>query len=402
MSKANEPSSEREIWPVQIVVNGSSVAGDVEPRTLLIDFLRNNAQLTGSRIGCEEGACGACTVELDGQTIKSCLTLAVQADGGSITTIEGVAENNNLAKVQQAFIDCHAVQCGYCTSGMIMSARAFLESVGSADFSDEDVRHALSGNYCRCTGYNNIIQAVKVAAGKEAPPVHCDTDAPPDGNWIGQPVVRREDSRLVRGGGRYTDNYGTASDLHLFIVRSQRAHANITSINTTAAKNAPGVALVLTGQEALEHWQPIAPTMDQIELNLPRRYAIAIEKVVYYGEPIAIVVATNPYLAEDAARLVEVEYEDLPANTDLVRTANVGADDSALLYPEWGNNIQIEYRFELGPVDAAFEAADLVVDEEIVLPRIGAMPMETRMVHADFNRADQRLVVRASTQFRTR
>jgi carbon-monoxide dehydrogenase large subunit len=398
VSKANEPLSERELWPVQIVVNGSSVAGDVEPRTLLIDFLRNNAQLSGPRIGCEEGACGACTVELDGQTIKSCLTLAVQADGGSITTIEGVAENDNLAKVQQAFIDCHAVQCGYCTSGMIMSARAFLDSVGSADFSDEDVRHALSGNYCRCTGYNNIIQAVKVAAGKEASPVHCDTDASPDGNWIGQPVVRREDNRLVRGAGRYTDNYGSAADLHLFIVRSGRAHANIKSIDTKAAKNAPGVTLVLTGQEALKHWQPISPTMDLLDLNLPRRYAIAVDKVIYYGEPIAIVVATNPYLAEDAARLVEVEYEDLPTNTDLVRAADVGAGDSALLYPDWGSNIQVEFAFELGKVDAAFANADLIVDEEIVLPRIGAMPMETRMVHADFNRAEQRLVIRASTQ----
>ena len=398
MPKQDDTNGASQAWPIQITVNGIPIVGGVEPRTLLIDFLRTNAQLYGPRIGCEEGACGSCTVELEGKTVKSCLTLAIQADGESVTTIEGVAENDTLAKVQKAFVECHAVQCGYCTSGMIMSARAFIDSVGSDDFSDDDVRQALSGNYCRCTGYNNIIQAVKVAAGKEAPPAHIDADTIPYGDWIGQPVVRREDSRLVRGGGRYTDNYGSAADLHLIIVRSQRAHANIESIDTTAAKASPGVALVLTGKEALTHWQPIAPTMDMLDLNLPRKHAIAVDKVIYYGEPVAIVVATNPYLAEDAARLVAVDYEDLPANTDSRAAVEVAAGDRALLYPEWGSNVQFEAPFEIGDVDAAFAAADLVVDEEIISHRVGAMPMETRMVHADFDRADRRLVVRASTQ----
>ncbi len=398
MPEPNETNGGRNTWPIQISVNGIRVARNVEPRMLLIDFLRTQAQLSGPRIGCEEGACGACTVELNGCTIKSCLTLAVQADGGSVTTIEGVAENDTLSKVQKAFVECHAVQCGYCTSGMIMSARAFLDSVGSADFSDDDVRQALSGNYCRCTGYNNIIQAVKVAAGKETAPAHLDADSTPDDSWIGQPVVRREDSRLVRGGGRYTDNYGGAEDLHLVIVRSQRAHAKIKAIDTTAAKAAPGVALVLTGKEALAHWQPIAPTTDMLDLNLPRKHAIAHDKVIYYGEPVAIVVATDPYLAEDAAQLVVVDYEDLPVNTDIRTAVDVAADNSGLLYPQWGSNVQFESPFEIGDVDAKFAAADLVVDEEIVSHRIGAMPMETRMVHADFDRADQRLVIRASTQ----
>lgn len=398
MPERNKTESGYDNWPIQILVNGTIVAKEIEPRVLLIDFLRTEALLTGPRIGCEEGACGACTVELNGHSIKACLTLAVQADGGSVTTIEGVAENDTLSKLQKAFIDCHAVQCGYCTSGMIMSARAFLDSVGSDEFSDDDIRHALSGNYCRCTGYNSIIQAVKVAAGKEKAPGHLDASTIPDGKWIGQSIVRREDNRLVRGGGRYADNYGSATDLHLTIARSRRAHAKIKSIDTTAAKAAPGVTLVLTGSEALEHWQPISPTMDMLDLHLPRKHAIAVDKVVYYGEPVAIVVAASPYLAEDAAKLVVVDYEDLPANTDSRAAVGVASSDDALLYPEWGSNIQFESPFELGDVDAAFAAADLIVDEEIISHRVGAMPMETRMVHADFNRPEQKLTIRASTQ----
>ena len=384
-------------WAVNMNVNGSDVIAEVEPRTLLIDFLRQHAHTTGPRIGCEEGACGACTVELNGQTVKACLVLAVQAHGQSITTVEGVADGQNLDTVQQAFIDCHAVQCGYCTSGMIMSARAFLGERNDNEFDNDDVRRALTGNYCRCTGYNNIIDAVNVAAGKQAPPLKA-TAKNQASAWIGQPVPRREDQRLVRGGGRYTDNHTTANDLHLVIVRSTRAHARITSIDKQAAEKLPGVVRVMTGREVESYWQPIAPTMELLDLKLPRRHAMAIDKVVYYGEPVAFVVAQDPYIAEDAARQIVVAYEDLPVNVDPHAAAEVDEGSNALLYPQWGTNVQVEYPFEVGDVDEAFKSADLIVDEPIVSHRFGAMPMETRMVHADYKPSENSLTVHCSTQ----
>jgi carbon-monoxide dehydrogenase large subunit len=382
---------------VTITVNGRPVAAELEPRTLLVDFLRMHARVRSTRIGCEEGACGACTVELDGRTVKSCLVLAVRADGGAVTTVEGLATGTALSPLQEAFINCHALQCGYCTAGMLMSARAFLRERGDTEFTDDDVRQALTGNYCRCTGYGNIIHAVKVAAGRDRPLTET-MHATGGGGWIGRPVPRREDRRLVSGRGRFVDSFGEPDDLHAAAARATRAHARIRHIDTTRARAMPGVMLVMTGAEARAHWQPLAPTMDQIALKLPRRYPIATDKVVFYGEPVALIVAGTPWQAEDAARAVTVEYEDLPVNVEPAGAAAAAAGSAALLYPDWESNLQLEYAFAHGDVDAAFAAADLVVDERIVSHRFGAMPMETRAVHASYDPDDGRLVVRTSTQ----
>ncbi len=147
---------------VSMTVNGVARQGDVEPRMLLVDFLRNELGLTGTNIGCDTSQCGACTVHMDGMSVKSCTVLAVQADGSDLTTIEGLAQNGDLHPMQQAFWDNHGLQCGYCTPGMIMAAAMFAQ--GNADISDDEVRHNLEGNMCRCTGYENIVRAVKAGA----------------------------------------------------------------------------------------------------------------------------------------------------------------------------------------------------------------------------------------------
>jgi carbon-monoxide dehydrogenase small subunit len=147
--------------PITLTVNGARREADVEPRTLLADFLREGLGLTGTKIGCETGQCGACTIHLDGQAVKSCTVLAVQADGGEVVTIEGLASNGDLHPMQQAFWEQHGLQCGFCTPGMIMSAVDLVS--GDADLSDEEIRHGLEGNICRCTGYENIVRAVRAA-----------------------------------------------------------------------------------------------------------------------------------------------------------------------------------------------------------------------------------------------
>jgi carbon-monoxide dehydrogenase small subunit len=150
---------------VRIVVNGRAYERDVEPRLLLVHFLREELGLTGTHVGCETSNCGACTVRLDGDTVKSCTVLAVQADGGELQTIEGLAENGELHPLQRAFQEKHGLQCGYCTPGMIMAATAILERYPNP--TDEEIRKGLEGNLCRCTGYHNIVEAVKSAAGAQ-------------------------------------------------------------------------------------------------------------------------------------------------------------------------------------------------------------------------------------------
>lgn len=143
-------------------VNGRTVSGEVEPRTLLVHFLRENLALTGTHVGCETSYCGACTVLLDGRTAKSCTMFAVQAEGADITTIEGLASNGQLHPVQEGFWERHGLQCGYCTPGMIMSAVGLLAD--NNDPNEEEIRHSIEGNLCRCTGYHNIVKAVEYAA----------------------------------------------------------------------------------------------------------------------------------------------------------------------------------------------------------------------------------------------
>jgi aerobic-type carbon monoxide dehydrogenase small subunit (CoxS/CutS family) len=147
---------------VSVVVNGQTYARTVEPRLLLSDFLRHHLRLTGTHVGCEHGVCGACTVLVDGQPARACLMLAVQADGASITTVEGLATADALHPIQEAFWDAHGLQCGFCTSGMLITTVALLRD--NPRPSDDEIRVALSGNLCRCTGYQNIVTAVRLAS----------------------------------------------------------------------------------------------------------------------------------------------------------------------------------------------------------------------------------------------
>jgi carbon-monoxide dehydrogenase small subunit len=147
---------------IGISVNGESRSAEVEPRELLVYFLREQLGLTGTVVGCDTSSCGACTVLLDGESVKSCTVLAVQADGREVTTVEGIGSIGDLHPVQQAFHEHHGVQCGFCTPGMVMATISLLEENPSP--SDEEIRHALEGNLCRCTGYQNIVKAVQAAA----------------------------------------------------------------------------------------------------------------------------------------------------------------------------------------------------------------------------------------------
>ena len=147
---------------VSMKVNGTAYKHDVEPRTLLVQHLRENLRLTGTHVGCDTSQCGACTIHVNGEAVKSCTMFAVQADGSEITTIEGLANDGELHPVQKAFCENHGLQCGYCTPGMIMASVEMLKN--NPNPTEAEIRHGLEGNFCRCTGYHNIIKSVKAAA----------------------------------------------------------------------------------------------------------------------------------------------------------------------------------------------------------------------------------------------
>ena len=147
---------------IRVTVNGTAHEHDVEPRTLLVHYVRETLGLTGTNVGCDTSSCGACTIHLDGEAVKSCTLLAVQADGSELTTIEGLANGTELHPMQQAFMENHGLQCGYCTPGMVMAAISLLQE--NPNPTEADVRIGLEGNLCRCTGYHNIVQAVLAAA----------------------------------------------------------------------------------------------------------------------------------------------------------------------------------------------------------------------------------------------
>jgi len=148
---------------ISVTINGTSYSGDVEPRTLLVHYIRDVAGLTGTNVGCDTSSCGACTIHVNGESVKSCTMLAAQAEGMELTTIEGLADGDELHPMQEAFRQCHALQCGYCTPGMVMASVSLLDE--NPDPTEREVRLGLEGNLCRCTGYHNIVKAVLECAG---------------------------------------------------------------------------------------------------------------------------------------------------------------------------------------------------------------------------------------------
>lgn len=386
---------EHALGQVALTVNGRTARAACEDRTLLIDTLRDDLDLKGPRIGCEDGACGACTVEVNGATVKSCMLLTAQCNGATIVTIEGLAsDSGKLDRLQEAFVAAGAQQCGYCTSGMIMSARALLKV--NPNPTEQEIRDGLTGNICRCTGYLPIIRAVQMAAGQVPMPAKVEVD-----RWVGAALPRKEDRWLVSGGGNYTDDFVEAGMLYCAIARSTRPHARIISIDTSRAAAVPGVVGVMTGAEATSYWNVMTPAWDATGFGgkMPRVYPMAVDKVRFVGEPVAAVVAETRALAEDAAALISVTYDDLPAILSMADAVPAdGLPPKALVYDAWGDNVQLAWPDTKGDLAGAFEEADLIVEDDFSSHRYNTLPMETRVVHASFNRASQQLTVRASLQ----
>ncbi|WP_175948409.1 2Fe-2S iron-sulfur cluster-binding protein [Burkholderia pyrrocinia] len=307
-------------------VNGADRTLQAEPRMTLAEALRGPLGLTGTKIGCNRGACSACTVWLDGAPVCACMTLAVDAERHSITTIEGLAQGETLHPVQTAFIEHDALQCGFCTPGMVMSCAALMERTHNP--LADDVKTAISGHFCRCGTYPHVVASHARAGGRAQGAMMSDDAATRSGTFpagiasvglrevtrgipsdeppplapnaelavIGKPVVRHDARAKVTGAARFTVDVNLPGMLSAKILRSPYAHARVRGIDITAAARHPGVREVL-----------VVTTPDDPAQGVVR----------YVGMPVAAVAATSLAVADEALRLIRVDYEPLPFVVDL-------------------------------------------------------------------------------------
>ncbi len=341
---------------ISVTVNGEVYRRQVDPRQTLGDFLRHELALKGTHLGCEHGVCGACTILLDGQSARSCLTLAVQADQCKIATVESLATDKGLNPLQEAFRDHQALQYGFCTPGILMSLTELLAANPHPD--EAAVRDTLSGHLCRCTGYQNIVDAcLAVARGTTRPKDDQGVAA-----IVGQSARRVEDPALLSGQANFVDDVALPGTLSAAFVRSPFGHAAVGKIDVSAARAMPGVHAVYT----LEDLRPYL-TAERTPLGQSVRelvgiaskglrdnitpFVLARDEVCYVGDPLAVVVAENRYLAEDAAANVEVDYEPLPAVSDC---RDALRPDAARVHRDVPSNILAEYVVGYGDCDQAF------------------------------------------------
>jgi len=303
-----------ELEHIKITVNGRSHELLVEPHETLAHVLRERLGLTGTKIGCEQGSCGACTVLKDGTPVLSCLTPVLACEGASILTIEGVAAQGQLHPLQEKFVEKGAIQCGFCTPGMVMTALAFLQE--NPNPTVDEIKEAISGNLCRCTGYKKIIEAIAEAAplmkkqkkpskkmGDEKIQPTTEPVAATEGDFqiIGKGTPLIDARKKVTGEARYADDFHFPNMLYCRFLRSIYPHARIESIDTSAASKIPGVRYILTGEELPEKFGILPISQDQT--------ALAIDKVKYIGEIVAAVAADTEAIAEEAVKTIKVKYK---------------------------------------------------------------------------------------------
>ena len=236
---------------ISLTVNGASQSHDVEPRLLLVHYLRDVVGLTGTNVGCDTSSCGACTIHVDGESVKSCTMLAVQADGTDIMTIEGLANGDQLHPMQDAFRENHGLQCGYCTPGMVMAAVGLLNE--NPKPTEAEVREGLEGNLCRCTGYHNIVKAVLAASGRGGERMTAVETAP--AGVVGTRMLRKEDPALLTGEAKYTDDLAIPGALSPRRACAAPTPTPASAASTpSAALGMPGVVAVYTGADLRDLW----------------------------------------------------------------------------------------------------------------------------------------------------
>lgn len=398
-----------------LILNDECKPYEIEAGETLLQVLRREGYFGAKSGGCQHGECGACAVLLDGQPINSCTILAAQADGHRIETIEKLGEHPDhgwkqsagLHTIQDAFIETGAIQCGYCTPAMILAAKALLDHEPNP--TEDQARDAISGVLCRCTGYVKPVEAVlRAAAYLRGEAVGQKDDAPGPVNFtngwstVGKSEVKVDAYKLVQGKPAFTADIEPRGMLHAKVLYSPYAHARITHIDATRARALPGVAAVLTWQDlprvvfsTAGQSDPIPGPLDTFSLD---------HKVRFVGDRVAFVAAETLEIAQQALKLIDVEYEPLPAILDSSKSMLPGAP-TIHDEPEFVNfadsnparNLAAEIRIDIGNVDKGFAEADQIFEAEYEVPKVQQAHIEPHVVITYWDE-DDRLVIRTSTQ----
>jgi xanthine dehydrogenase molybdenum-binding subunit len=335
---------------LRITLNGKSVVTDVSESRYLSEVLRNQLGLTGTKIGCNEAECGICTVLVNGTPVSSCVYPAFKAQGAHVETIEGLSADGSLHPLQQAFLEHGAVQCGICTPGMIMTAKALIDEKG-ASLIEADIATALKDTYCRCTGYHSIARAIMQAAGHDVAPSLPETHKV--GAAIGQARPNPNARAKIEGSARFTDDYFFPGMLFGCTKRAGVPHACIKSIDISAASALPGVHAVLTHEDVPGH--------KRHGLVIDDWPVLCSDKVRYAGDAIAVVAADSEEIAAAAVDLIEIDYDELPVVADAIQAAHA---DAPLVHEERdGGNLLKHIKVDKGDREAGFAAADIIIDE---------------------------------------
>ena len=376
---------------ININVNGTSYELAVKPNTTLVDVLREELRLTGTKKGCGLGDCGACTVLINGKAVNSCLVLAVEVEGQNILTIEGLAKGEELHPIQQAFVEKGSIQCGYCTPGMILRTKSLLDE--NPNPSEDEIKKALTGNLCRCTGYTKILEAIdtfKAYLKSERPK---SIEYQPQKSAMNLSVVGKRLPKIdapdkATGRAIYTDDIVLPNMIYGKLLLSPLPHAKIKSINVEKAKALPGVKIILTG----------ADVTDLTYGTSPPRYdenVLAKDKVRYVGDVVAAVAAVDEVTCYKAIKLIEVEYEELPAVFDPMEAMKDGAP--RLFDDKYENNINTRVDHHFGDIEKGFAEADYVKEARFVGNRTYQNPMEPHCAIAEWDRHG-RVTLYTSTQ----
>jgi CO/xanthine dehydrogenase Mo-binding subunit/aerobic-type carbon monoxide dehydrogenase small subunit (CoxS/CutS family) len=345
---------------IEAKVNGRRVGRSAKPHQRLLDFLREDLNLTGTKEGCGAGECGTCSVFVDGVLVKSCLVPVAKAQGSAIETVEGLAQSGELTVLQKAFHKTGASQCGYCIPGMVMAATAALRA--NPFVGDEEIKERLGGNICRCTGYQKIFDAVELARdvlNGRRPANALQEEEQTDGRYIGANVRRIDAPGKVSGALKYAGDMVMPGMLHMQVLRSPYPHARIVSLDTRAAEAMDGVEGVITCADV--------PGQDGFGVFVNDQPVMARGKVRYVGEAIASVAAEDVLTARRALEAIKIEYQQLPAVFDAELAMRPGAP---VLHEDAPDNITKHIPIRKGDIEAGFACSDLVLEETYTTQQI--------------------------------